>query len=105
MWRAYFSIKKEIGLEGKDIKPLLKAHLIKTFLAYYGLENITMSETDIKEMQKMESNMIKRTINVSPRTRSKSLFYAMSIEPFEIKLKMLKLKFLKSRNGFNRINK
>ena len=98
MWRAYFSIKKEIGLEGKDIKPLLKAHLIKTFIrpiAYYGLENISMSETDIKKMQKMENNMIKRTLNISARTRSKNLLYAMSIEPVEIKLKMLKLKFVK----------
>ena len=97
MWRAYFSIKKEIGLEGKDIKPLLKAHLIKTFIrpiAYYGLENISMSETDIKKMQKMENNMIKRTLNISARTRSKNLLYAISIESVEIKLKMLKLKFV-----------
>ena len=97
-WRAFYAIKKEIGIDKKEIKPQLKAFIIKTFIrpvAYYGIENIKLSQTDIKKMQTMEALMIKRLLKFNTRTRNRDLLYALSIEPAEIKIKKLKLNFVK----------
>ena len=96
-WNAYYSLKS-IGIEGKDLSPKLKAHLIKTYvraITYYGLENLTITKTDIKKLQTLEGNMIKKMLGISKRTHTTQLLYALGVEPVEIKLKNNKINFAK----------
>ena len=43
----------------------------------------------------MEGLMIKRLLKLSPRTRNRDLLYALRIQPVEIKIKKLKINFVK----------
>jgi sporulation protein YlmC with PRC-barrel domain len=97
-WRAYHSIKKEIGLEKKEMKPELKAFIWKSYIrpiAYYGLENVYPSKSDIKKVQTMEAKMIKRMLGLSTRTKNTHLLYALNIEPVEFKFNKLKINFFR----------
>jgi len=93
--RTYHAIKF-IGLETKEMEPKLKAHMFKCYvrpIIYYGLENVYLYKTEIKKIQSLESQIVKRMLNVEKRTKSTNLLYSVGIEPVEEKTKTSKLKF------------
>ena len=62
---------------------------------YYGIENVHMYKSEIKKIQTLESQMVKKMLGFDKRTRSTHLLNSIGIEPVEDKLQITKLKFTK----------
>ena len=90
---------KKCGYDSKVLNTEVKTNQFETCIRpvlSYGLENISMNKSSIKELQTLESMIIKRSFNLSSRfIRSKSLLKACKIESFEFKLNKAKLSFLR----------
>jgi hypothetical protein len=62
--RTYNAIKF-IGLEIRVMDPKMKAHMFKCYvrpIIYYGLENIYLFKTEIKKIQSLESQIVKKML-------------------------------------------
>jgi endonuclease/exonuclease/phosphatase family metal-dependent hydrolase len=95
--RTYHAVKS-IGLETREMSHKLKSHMFKCYIRpimYYGIENVNMFNSEIKKIQTLESQIVKRMLGLDKRTRSTHLLNSIGIEPVEEKLKILKLKFAK----------
>jgi hypothetical protein len=95
--RTYHAIKN-IGLETKEMNHKLKAHMFKCYIRpimYYGIDNIQLFKNEIKKIQVLESQIVKRMLGFDKKTRSTQLLNSVGIESVEEKLKISKLKFAK----------
>lgn len=91
-----FNKLRNVGIADRQTSPNMKCFLFKVYcrpILHYGIENLTLTATDIKKIQTAEANMIKYSVNVSKRTRSTKLLEAMRIESTSNRVATIKLKF------------
>ncbi len=72
------------GFRDKITKPSIKSLLMKTYCRpslMYGVETIRLNQTNIKDMETLEGNLIKSSLSISKRCSTKVLMHAMDIEP------------------------
>jgi hypothetical protein len=86
------------GFNSRDMSTKVKA-LLYTSLArsklVYGLETILLKKDEShKLLSTLESNQIKKACNLSSRSKSKILLYALGISPIEMALIKRKIGFL-----------
>jgi hypothetical protein len=82
------------GYNSKLMDTSLKSSLYKCYVRpvlFYGIENIKLRQNEIKQIQTIESTLIKRSLGLSNRTRSTKLLYAFQLEPIHQRDKYLKL--------------
>lgn len=93
---------QSLGIEKKITTSKMKSCLYKTYcrpILYYGLENLKLTEIEIKKLQTTESNIIKRSLGLSNRILSTKLIYSMGLEKSLNRLQKTKIYFFKRLIG------
>jgi len=88
------------GFFGKELntrmKLLLYTSLVMRSKLLYGLETVFFKKKDLKKLlSTLEANQIKKAFNLSTRSKSRILLYALRISPIEITILKRKIGFLK----------
>ena len=83
--KSFFSLRG-LGWKPASLHPKSIAFLFKQFcqsIAKFGLENIYLSSTDLKSLNTRQSMLVKIGIGIRTYCKTKSLFNALKIEPFD----------------------
>ena len=68
----------------------------------YGIENLFFSEGEMSDLKNIESNILKKMLNIKQRCYTSELFRSLNIELTTEKIAISKLKFLE-RIGTNEV--
>jgi hypothetical protein len=86
-----------MGINNKRTNNLLKSFLIKTYclpILLYGIECTRLTITDINKINTTATTMIKKVMQINPRSQTEELMYASKIEPIAKTIIRRKLGFL-----------
>ena len=95
---SLISTLKSQGLTDASLRTNSKVLVFKSFIRstlHYGLENMNLSDSLVKELRRIEGNFIKSIIGLPNRCHTSELLQAMSILETDLYLKKLKLSFFK----------
>jgi hypothetical protein len=100
--RKKLSIKSNVrlnkyGYSNKMMDPSLKSSLYKCYtrsVLMYGMENTILRKNEIKQLQTQEAKLIKRSLQLSTRTKNTDLLYALNLEPIQQRDIYSKCKFM-----------
>jgi hypothetical protein len=101
---AYLALNriKEFGFESviSDCKP--KANMLKIYIRtviLYGVENLSLSKGELKELKNIESSAFKKMLNLKQRCHTTELFRSLNIELTTERIDICKLKFFDRMNA------
>lgn len=91
---AMAKLKK--SLINKSTDPEIKVQLYKTFcrpVLYYGLESLSLTVTEKKNLQKVESNILKSLFSLKRRSRTGDFLNAIRIDKTDDRINKIKISY------------
>jgi hypothetical protein len=91
-----FNLNK-VGFNNRNLHPFIKSYYIKSHcrpVLTYGIENTSFSLKDLKEISKLENNIIRRCLNVPLHSKMNLIRKALKLESTEQHIIRKKLAFL-----------
>ena len=91
-----FNALRKTGITDFCVNPDVKSFMYKVYcrpILFYGIENMNLSQQDLKQIQTTESTLIKYALNLYKTVKSKNLLKAINLELVEDRVKELKMNF------------
>lgn len=87
---------RDIGIESDILTSEMKIFLYKTYCRptlYYGMDQLVLTNQDLKDLQTTEANIVKRIFGLSQRVKTTELIYGIGLEKSTKKIEKMKIKF------------
>ncbi len=93
--KRYYSLNT-LGLSNKNMKSNIKSYLIKSqcrTILNYGIENTSLTKTEINKINKAENNIIRKSLNLHKLCHMSDIRKALYINDTKINITLAKLRF------------